>query len=563
MPAPRVIIELSPSCLAVSLFHKDGPRSHVIRFPAADWGDRWPSALGELALPLAAAVQHLGCVNAEATVIYSAPGATGSVFSCPASVGQTAAINAARLQLASLTDAPVANNPHTLTTLWTDKPIKAAAPDAAAPASSPSLPQTYVLGIADSETRTTAIDVWLKAAGLRLAGLVPGDAPAILEAVATATSPLAPGATCTAVLWFGEHGSVLAAGTPTRLMYVRALSLGTESFVDALTRQMRSRIEGAEPFQLTRDQARTLFKTVGIPSPDQAIPGRDDINGASVLPLIQPLLQRLCTEAKQSVRFGVAEQDRASTTLLLLGPGAAVPRFDAAIERQTQLKLGPSRPDAHATLTSAALASGNSLPTIVPQAVAGQRLARGIRIAAAIGATVSLTITGLETLSIRAELERENVRLTRLRLGDTSQQAGYEQRDKARQSLEAVAALETRIAKTVGPDAPWTALLRLLARDTPEAIELRTLTFTRDEAGVTAGLSGTVWSRAEAPSAPIITGYVKHLAAIPIISRARLGSTQRIQAPDREGQSFELVLDMVPLPTMPFGVPSVAGVPTP
>ena len=46
--------------------------------------------------------------------------------------------------------------------------------------------------------------------------------------------------------------------------------------------------------------------------------------GTQVVPLLQPVLQRFIVELRQSLRFGLNDNDRANLSLFITGPGSAV-----------------------------------------------------------------------------------------------------------------------------------------------------------------------------------------------------------------------------------------------
>ncbi len=108
---------------------------------------------------------------------------------------------------------------------------------------------------------------------------------------------------------------MLAVGRPGRLAFVRSIGVGTESFADALVRPLRARAAETAPVSLDRESVRSVLRQVGIPSPDALIPGHPELTGASLLPVLHPVIQRLALEIKQSVRFGVEDADTGTRVL--------------------------------------------------------------------------------------------------------------------------------------------------------------------------------------------------------------------------------------------------------
>src|SRR5262249_38213525 len=155
---------------------------------------------------------------------------------------------------------------------------------------------------------------------------VPADAAATIGAVASVRDKPASDTVC-AGFYFGEHSSVLAAMMNGRLCFVRTLGLGVDALVDALTRPIRVR-QGPEGFRprvtLERGAARDLLLAMGVPGPDVVVDPQRGIDGSAVLPLLQPVVQRICIEVKQSLRFGMEEAaGKAPVRLTIVGPGGS------------------------------------------------------------------------------------------------------------------------------------------------------------------------------------------------------------------------------------------------
>jgi hypothetical protein len=96
-----------------------------------------------------------------------------------------------------------------------------------------------MLAVADKEDRIAALASWVQAAGLIPERLIPTEAAAIIGSASHALAPNSTKDEVRAVLWFGEHVSVLAAASGGRLLFVRTIGASVESLIDALCRPIR------------------------------------------------------------------------------------------------------------------------------------------------------------------------------------------------------------------------------------------------------------------------------------------------------------------------------------
>jgi len=159
--------------------------------------------------------------------------------------------------------------------------------------------------------------------------LIPAEAVSLADSVRLATAPTVADEV-TALVWIGEHSTSLAVGVGSgadrRLLFVRTVNSGTESLAEVLCRPLRRARAAAHAqiITLPHDAARKMLLAVASPR-ERPDPRPSEPPGSSLLPHLQPVLQRLSIEIKQSLRFGVTEADRPKVRIRLAGPGAAIP----------------------------------------------------------------------------------------------------------------------------------------------------------------------------------------------------------------------------------------------
>lgn len=124
-------------------------------------------------------------------------------------------------------------------------------------------------------------------------------------------------------LYIGEHTAFFVLAENGRIFFQRRIDVGLSTLVQSLTSPLRLPTR-EEPFSLTKLHAHTLLHQTGIPDRDAWIDEAAGIRGVHLLPLLQPVLQRIIVELRQSFRFGITDEQREALKLLVTGPGAAV-----------------------------------------------------------------------------------------------------------------------------------------------------------------------------------------------------------------------------------------------
>ena len=556
MPTPRVIIELSPSRIEIATMRGATLGEwRCERVSRAEWPSPYTTSLPEAAGTIKRLLGEMGVLNARATIIYNAPGSVTGLTSCANSINAAGAEQAATLALTNVADFPTEDAPSDTCTLFNDRAHKkvkgAAAPDA--------LAQRHILACADSEDRAAALCEAIGSHGLHIEGLIPAEAVATADAIRRSTSSASPDEIA-AVAWIGEHSTSLAVGCPGRLHFARTISAGTEALADVLCRPLRARDPDAVPVQLDHQAARSLLLTVGVPAPDAIIPGPPTLAGSALLPHLQPILQRLSTEIKQSLRFGVSEADRVRIRLHLAGPGAAVPGLGEAIAKLSGFRFDPidvaiGAPDALDSSTGGLIHALANCPTlsicILPVAARQARKLRAARKALLIGAALAMTYIGYETFDAYSTLRGERAKLTSATSALQSSQGPMAVRQGAITARAALTDAEHRLRKAMEQTPDWAAMMEVVSQTTPEPIRLSTLDMVRDGSRCTIDLRGHIrFGEVRDPSV-MIRSYVEALEAIPAIETIRLGAISRAALAGHDSQTFDLTLSVVQLPAAP------------
>lgn len=554
MSTHRLIIELSPSRVEVAVLRgKALTEWRAERIGRAEWPSPYTTALPECSAALTRILEELNVRAGSATVIYTAPGSVSAVTSFASTVGSAACEQGSLLALANVADFPLDDAPSDTCAVFTDSVAKGTK-DQPGPVA-----QRHILAAADAEVRAAAIAEAVEAAGLKVSGLIPAESVCLTDAILSATGAGEPG-DMTAIVWIGEHCTSLAVAEHGRLLFVRAIATGTESLADVLCRPLRPRAADAQPVQLAHEAARAMLFAVGVPAPDATIPNHPTLAGSSLLPHLQPVLQRLSIEIKQSLRFGVAEGDRTKVRLRLAGPGAAVPGLGESIARAAGFPFdAPSEahaPDGADSSTGGTIAALARCPVVScslkPAKVRDSWELQRSRKALIAGALVALAYVGYEAVDCRLSMAAEKSRLAAITSTLQSNEGPIALRQQALTCHQQVVEAERRARKRLDQTAEWSAMLESIAQCTPLQVRITGMDMRQETAQNTAVLTLKAYIRAaEAPDpAQLIHTYVGRLEAVPIVSAVRLISAQRVPMNGHDSQSFDLAVNLVPIPAL-------------
>lgn len=517
MSRKTVEISLSPGRLTVAL----GERCANIDLEEQLWETAWSEGLRPLDKPLTDALTELGVPGADGLLVYRSPTAIAEVFSYPVKAG--AAEEAAALALADALGRPLEQCTWSLQTLSaTTRPTV----------------QTVILAAGDIAATAEVIEQWTRRAGVRLVHAEPADARAL--ALVAGAVRCGPGGACRAVLRMDDAGSVFAAGSGERLAFVRCVGIGLDQFVEALTRPIPRKGGVAGPAQLGRAKAREILMRVGVPEPAQIVDEALGIRGGDLLPLMQPALQRLLIEIKQSLRFGLDDAERTSLMIGLDGPGAAIPGLAATIASAVDRPVAPCAPPTKPLK----LRRMSTLAPSAREAIAMRRASVALR-AGAVGAAA---LIAFETFSaVRREkaigAEIAAIEIDAERAGEAIASA-----EAQRSVAAALTDAQAKLDASFGRRTDWMAFLRELAVLTPESVRFTEIAGSYESGLPMASLHGVAWfeeADTDASGEGPITRYLDALRASPLVDRVELGETQRSDFEGRPARRFSLRVSLV------------------
>lgn len=544
MAGRRVYIEFTASRLDVAVVRGRVIESHrSARVSLPNFAERFAESVRACQERLAGMVRELGAAGLPAVLVHGAPEAACGVFSHPAGMKRKLAENAARLALSEAASYPLDMNPSDLAPLAEDEAGSGADGSAA---------QAHVLGASDTEDEAEVLAAWLESAGLRVEAMVPLSAVGMAEVVRRSMGG-SRGAV-RVVVHIGEHETVYAAASRGRLRFVRRVSMGSESFVEALQRDWTMPGTG-RVVRFDTGQARAFFGTHGVPRRGETVQVEgEEVPAEAVLPLMQPTVQRFLLETKQSLRFGLTEAERAETTIEAVGPGAGIPNLTRLIAEQVGIKAeggtagGGSGTGAGLGMLPLAVERGVPGVNLLPRPLAERARFAAVRRGVWLGAAAAGLLIVVDCALTRVEAQVIRGRIASLEREDASLSRASEATARAAKLRERVLELESRLSRAEGLEPLWGATLMALARATPANVQITDARVTTEGGRARCVLSGRATAGATRDPADAVTGYLRVVAGLPVVKSCHLGQTSRVSGEEGEEQRFEMAVELVSVP---------------
>jgi len=387
--------------------------------------------------------------------------------------------------------------------------------------------KVMVLAAADLETAAEGIVATCTRAGLKVMTLGATDALVIQEAAAEAVR----GGGVVIQLEF-ERGA-MAIATDGRLGLARQISLGIDDLVDAICKPIHTG-EGRKWDPLTPREAEEILLGNGLPQRLQEVAARPGMTGAALWPVLQPVLQRLLIEIRQTLRF--CGQGR--PTVRLTGLGARIKGLREVLSEGLDAEISCVE---HADSHDCKQAAG---PDLMPASVIDCRIARQARWALVAGTVVA--VAGLATdasLHIRYAME---IQRDSQALGEEQASSAPKAEENLKNAALAARVHELRFIKKAGTQGQcdWGAVLRLLGSIQCETVKITSVAASACAPGNSDGIGGILTLEGYASSGAgddgisgeSLTGYLSSLSSTALVAGVTLGEVQRSSV---SGQSVE------------------------
>lgn len=533
MSRATLVIELSPGRLQAAVCRAGRLSNlHSVTLDPAQWEEAWKQGLRPFDAALRAAVAGAGAPRLPVTVLHHSPTCVAELFSCPSP--KRSAVQAAVLALSDNAGFPLDDNPYDAQAVAVDR--------------SGEPRQTHTLIAAETDEAATAITQWADRAGLSVECVTPISGAHVRSLLNRTLHDTAEGSRV--LIRLGESAGHISAGAGGRLKLLRRVSLDIATLVEALMLPLNIRAgESVKEVCLSRDEARALLFRFGVPERDQVLDEARALTGAAVLPVLQPVLQRAVVEIRQSLRFGLDEPERAAAHLVIVGPGASIPRLGEVMAAQLALPTAlPTAQDEHLTdLEDAARELARLRINLLPRRAAAETGSRRVRAALIAGSVLALVVGGTDAALTAMQVREARAGALSLR-GATDQARRFlETHDRIAQQRAAIDAVLAAADKHAGLVPDWAAWLNELAAVTPGSVKLIDVSLQSEGSAPRCELRGVMTADAGRPD---IGKYVSALQSSPLVAQVGLGATQRATGGSdagREALDFQVTVTLVPL----------------
>ncbi|RMH14685.1 MAG: hypothetical protein D6695_00545 [Planctomycetota bacterium] len=503
-------------------------RSQQASLGVSDWSSVWENELESLDGALERLVARLGIPpQTEAQVICEAPDSMTEFQSI--SARQSEAITAARLAVAERMSMSV------------DSPCIAVHPLARAKGED-GRPMTQVIVTAIEETTLEHIYRWVERAGLCCGGCVPASA-VMLERVA-ARLKADSSRDCLHVLHVGRCRSVVGSGSENGIQLLRTFEVGVAHLVEAVVRASQLAESGkATPLNFEKAQA-ILFES-GLPTPEAEFGEGCGLEARTVLPLLQPVLQRISVEVKQSFRRVARSRRLSEIPITLTGPGALIERLGQCLSNMVDMEV-------HAAATRSEVVSAeetwvaSSRSSLVLRTTRheAERAGSQLRRAAIAGAIATSMLVGGQALlqtqtmgQLHAAIDAQSSTLAEVR----AFRSLCEQASSTSQSIETARSI---VADFVGEQPDWSAAITEVALAARDRVILTDLRADIESGRSAMLLSGTADASEKAEESPL-SDFLESLRSSPFVEDVEVVSRRLIEIDDQALYQFRVNVELI------------------
>ncbi|MGP1347312.1 MAG: hypothetical protein ACTS3F_11680 [Phycisphaerales bacterium] len=561
------IIELSRDRLSVIVPSTTAPSSSSVLLDPDLVSRAWREGLEPLDERLHELITESGVRGGTARLVYTSPDTHASVLSLPANAKH--AERAALLAMGESSGFPLPEMFAPAMPLVVDRPSDAR--------------QCHWLTSFDRGEHLVAAASWMQRAGVRPEALLPMEALALARAVGEAIrlDSSRPGGPAIAMR-IGRSCSAIAGVHNGRLLFARPISLSVGTMVAALcgpiypTNQRNDPDTSLQPVQFSRETAAMAAFRAGFSTKAIEVDGAPGITARDLRPILQPILQRLVVEVRQTLRFGIPSAGAApgSPRLLVSGAGVAVnglvQTLGEMLEVPAQGQAGHERlrndePTSPGSLLEAVRL--RDLPKInLLTGEAAQRMARRrLTATAAAGIVLAIAVGGGDLAGTLDSAERMATTARSYAPMVAQAETLSQRREQLATTIQQVRAMERGIEAALTPSLPAADLMRDLSMRLPESIRLLEMELTEAAGTPMASLRlialGQRADGDEEATGASVASISEMLLRSPLVEKVSIGTINRQgTGPDTGALTLDIDLALVPIPAM-SAIHAVADVP--
>ncbi len=545
MPNKRLIIELTPGGIDGAVIQRGRvARSAHVEIDPSLWRQAWEEGLSLFDGKLSELVNELGAVGCVAEVAYRSPSSFVEVIAVPAT--GSAALSAAHLAMADHVGFDLRTNPMCV------HPV--------ASATIKDVRVTHALAIADLASASNTLSEWVSRAGCLLSRACPSSALAMEEAVVSASGGKS--SSVSARVFVDRHCSILTVSENGSVRLLRRIEIGIEDIVVAMTRPIVRNDSENESVSLKPARAREILCGSGVPGFKSIVDESLGLTGRDVLPLIQPVLQRLVIEIKQSLRFELTDAERDTIQIGFGGPFGATPNLAPMLCEQIEIPAGgvdqqcevvasqPFMGDQSRAKQLHGLMAKYSL--IAEEIESDQRFAsitKGLRVGAV---AAVLALSGIAYFT-HTQIKEQRASVQRLDSAIGTIDLIVATNNEIQAKIGVLGATTVRINEAISASASWADTLSAMPALIPSTVVLTTIEGSEasENAGPRLDFAGVARGDGEQSGQAALNIFIESLNACPLVAGVELGATNRMDEADgAESLGFSIVVNLIPMPHM-------------
>lgn len=402
--------------------------------------------------------------------------------------------------------------------------------------------RTHVLAAADRDQHVVAICAWLVRHKCKVGTVCPVAARILRQVVCEVTNRRSDAPF--ALVYLGEGCTVIAVGHDRRLDFARLVGIGYQHLIESAARAIET--EQCNFCEVAR-QIFSCGVDIRNASPAGQLP-RD------MLVLIQPALQRYLVETKQTLRYASTDPSKIPASIVLMGPGAAIPGFDSLFADQLEVdvsvdddcrKYDPTSPCSRGGETYAEATGAAAAIDLLPDGLREDRFVGQLRVAISVGATIAGLLLAFEVSSVIND--RAQVRAA-IEIDRSSAEAVARHEattDRAYALASSVAAGKLSLNDAVGDRPAWSVMLAELNRLASDKIRLVEFNGRTTPMGSIATINGLAII---GTGADPLKSYMDAIKASPMVGAIALGSTRSVHSDGVRAKEFSLEITISGLP---------------
>lgn len=272
----------------------------------------------------------------------------------------------------------------------------------------------------------------------------------------------------------GEHDSIIAVGGEKSVPLFRPFGVGVAAFIDVYRRLLEPHDKDAAA---VLQRARASVFRHGVPARDSILDPAQGITGRDVLPMLQPVIQRMAVEIKNTLRFGLTSRETDGRRVELSGMASRIPGLAPAIAVHLDYEIVvapcPEGPDANAPAYADTLRTAGRDHTPLRSFRLSRQCTRErfntLMRAGGLAAAVAL---GFEALIVYADIRDATATLRDLEPGLAAVREYHDQAARAAALADELSSVRGVIDERVGSVARWAPAVDAIAEAVGENTRL-------------------------------------------------------------------------------------------